>query len=718
MKLKKFDLSSGWGDETYPFPHTLAEALSPQESNFAIVHAGPETSPDVLAGSLPEGYSLDFATGAKKHGDFIMSKKPIGPLFWATAEEAVAYGSNLLTSCWAFSPEAMPLTVLVVEDGEMGTGDCHGKASLTLWAKMGGDVQKAAQFRMASASEGLLAKGTLVVDSAIEGYGLVEEGIDLVLPVSAFKSTYKPDPGTYTWTVVLGIVAWSEVRPTKFSWQVLQWFSWEAIEQDLLPSVEVIAAQLLEAMTDTRKLAEHLKLDAKGIDLPFLDILLADEHGQLSQHPYVVKTAGRMLRQRWLHLALGAGQKFVGLMALPDDSLPFGVVTANDLPTGECIFTGYPLRYWGDLRIVHNAGGSRIHRGVVWMSHETAAAIGRDFDGDYVQLVPADEYPALADEIRSWADHPEVEIVKVKERLASPMDQESLARVMLSQAGNAVGKIALLIGRAVAADRLDLVPVLAQQLQISVDQFKYNVHLDDDLLVGLDEELLQVAWLLDRKGEATYMARPLTVQSSDTVGRLIQRVNSYWKAPAVVACPIDEYAALFPEADEKLLALAKKLNRRYGKLIGEAMKAQDDDERKSLFKRVFTSLAEWAEGVGDPEAWAAACWRAVHNKSSQGCGSLPFHAFPEQIAQVVAAAPDPGPAVIVGLKHNDFAHDLAQFDGSEFVVKFALRRLGAHLRTAALVDDRVVGFVSRETRVLQGTRPVSLTWRGQAVYAS
>jgi hypothetical protein len=471
--------------------------------------------------------------------------------------------------------------------------------------------------------------------------------------------------------------------------------------------VDLIASQLVDAGSNPLALANLIGLDS--IEMDFVSILLADKAGVLAQHPYVVRGVAKMLRQRWAHLALGAGQFFVGLMALPDDALPFGVVATNDLDVGEYISTRYPLRYWGDLRVFQNIGGSHIQRGVVWMSHDTATALGGDFDGDYFQFASVEDYPHMAEVIRSWVDRPEVEIIKVKTRRASPFTE--LDRVMIEQSGNLVGKIALLIARAVATGRLDLVPRLAQELQISVDRFKYDLENDQEYLDLVHEELPTPAWVQDRKRQDAFLNRRMQVDSTDAVGMMVRRANALWQPLDVLSRPLVEYAPLVAEpADEQVIAQARTLNQRFGKLISQA-----DGKAESL-DRLFVALKEWASQVENPTEWARALWHMVHTDRSSGVGSLPFIAFPAEIVGMIGEAPVTEQVTIVGLGFNTWASRLQEVEGEQ-TVKFALRPLGGHLRTAAIINGDVLGFVSKETPVFQHVAMWQVSLMGKTAIA-
>lgn len=711
MKLSRYDVANRKVLGEVPYPHTVAEVMFP-DTTFAVIHAPPgqggmdaEGLAAALRGSV---FQLDGATSAKKKGDFLITDAPVAEVFWNTAEEAIGYGSILMTPCYGAHPVAIPLNVLVVEDGEDGTGDCHGKASPGTLAKLLLPVDRAHQFRLGVKSHGVLAKGTFVVDHSLVG------DVDLVLPVSAFKSSYKPETGMHVWDSVLGVVAWSKVTPTRFSWQLVQWFSKETVDADLLPKVKVLAVKLIEAMSDTRALAEYLHLEAKDFELPIIEVILADKKGLLSNHPFVIHTLTRMLRRRWLDLAFGGGQIMDGLMALPDDSLPFGTFSTNDLPRGEYISTRYPLRYWGDVRVWRNVGRRTGLKGVVFMSHETAAALAGDFDGDYFQFAAIEDYPAMTTEIATWTDRPECEILKVKERKASPMTQLELARVMLENAESKVGIIALLIARASATDGLHAVPRLAQELQISVDKFKYNLDHDEEFLQMAGDNLPAVEWLKDRKQWDAYTSRPLKVgENEGTVGYLVQTVNAFWQF-RFDAKPgkLEWYKDLLPEPSDAWLEKAKQFNVRYSRAISEAMKIEDEDLRKERFSKIYRPLKEWAEAHPDPETCAAAFWHAAHNSTSNGKASLPFHAFPAEIAKAVAAAkaPDSEKVTIVGMQYHDMPDTFPELDGHMVTVGFRPHVHDGHYRVAAFIGDARLGLVSSETPVRWGVGRYQLSY--------
>ena len=248
LNLPKYNLSTRqWLDLRVPLRHTLLEALFP-DVHFAIIHADPgqyDAMTEALSQPI-EGLRLDFASGGRKHGDFFLSDADplISARFWDSAEKAIAYGGTLVTDCRA-TYRLPDLCVLVVEDGEYGTGDCHAKAGPQLWALLDGDEQHAIKFRLAvldgdGQGHGHLAKGTAVVQRP----GDPDHFYDLVIPLSAFKS-FQPSLGAHVWDVTIGVVGWSAYRPTRISYTILQWFCKETIDADVWPHVELKLERLV-----------------------------------------------------------------------------------------------------------------------------------------------------------------------------------------------------------------------------------------------------------------------------------------------------------------------------------------------------------------------------------------------------------------------------------------------------------------------------------------
>ena len=709
LNLGKLNLKDGAAPYRVPYPNTLLEIIHPG-ARLGIVEISRDPDDrrqmERLLGREYKGMQLDFATGSRKHGDFIITDQALGKRYWASPEEALSYGSLLLTTC-VEAPQQQPLIVKVVLDGEQGTADCHAKIRPDL-TPLFGMQDRAVQFRLASGK--WLAKGTAAP-------GDPSQLPDLVIPTSAFKSRLKPQPGLYLCDTTWGNVAYSEKRRVKVSYQVLQWFSYETIMADLGDHIEAEITRLQAASQSPKAAAELLQPDSKA-EYILLKVIKADVHDQLARHPWIVNGLARMLRRRWLHLATGAGLYATSLMAMPDESLPDNTVASPDLKKGPVIAFRYPIRNWADIRIWDV--DFTVHQdipGTVWMNSKTARQCGADFDGDTVCFWSAADYPRHAAEIRSWEDtRTPPDIPKATTRNAS--DWDNFPRVAVNAAECDLGRVTNMITKACAAGRLDLCNDLAVQSQIAVDTLKFSVRTDRKLLRAARESLPDLAWLSDLKSDSAFLDHPLAVDdtATDTISRLIAHVASAWTPPRSLARPLEEFAYLFPKT-EHYQQTAKKLNQAWGKLIADYLQGNDE----SSLRDVFTALDNWVAGLKEPEQMAMALWHEIHRPRRQetpGTGSLVFHAFPSLVCDRLQGPPAPPETfTITGLKYHEWGATLPDLP-RQAIVSVEETVLNDQIRSLARVDGRTVGIVSSETPTPPGLFLRRLRWSGAGcVYA-
>ena len=404
--------------------------------------------------------ALDIATGARKEGRFMYTDGQVGRQVADTFEKIMAYGGLLASPCLRPPQLVENVRILVVPEGEMGTGDCAGKMSAELAQIFGKDGSQAGQFRLGIRLDEdtvVVGKGTLKQMDWLDCSDEQGKGYDLILPDSSFKGNM-PAYGEHTLDIHLGFVAWSQERRTRLSYQALQWFDPELVEQCIFPRADAKIPVLLEAMKTSEGARQFLKiqredrqaevretergeLEAEDAREPAVleEVLAADVTGEMIDHPYVQSGLRRRLRQAWHDLAVGGGVKVPSFTGLPDsfrgavDWLPEGVVVCPDLPAGEVLATRYPIRTRHDVQIWHNVRSwkeleklgfqapseaeqgrilsfflyARKHKGAVFMSHATAKRVGGDFDGDVFQLMPVTRYKPL-DQIdkpnRDWSD--------------------------------------------------------------------------------------------------------------------------------------------------------------------------------------------------------------------------------------------------------------------------------------------------------------------------
>jgi hypothetical protein len=405
LSLKKYDLKSArWSVETESAPvkyhNTLLGAMYPN-LDIAIGNVSGYIEAEDFDGATAaldagfEGYQIVGASGSRKKGNALFVKgdnKDCFSRFFGSASNCVNYGSNLVTECSKMFVFNTAGSILVVEDGEYGTGtgDCHGKCSKAFALQVTGQLQRPFQFRAAvKAKKSWVAKGTIAFSFDTAGY-------DLILPVSCFKGN-KVAPGEYTpKTLYFGVVHEADVRHVKMSYSVTQYLPWSAVEADILPGTITQAHKLVHLQSDTRALADYLLRTGSDCDCeddteseesvyvnPLAEIVAADVHGQLIEHPYIARKVKEMLRKRWLKLATAGAVQFQSCMTQPDDDLPANTVCIPHLPEGEVIVFPYPCRWKWDLKVWNNVHSDkwRGYEGIIAGSHSTMLELGRDFDG-------------------------------------------------------------------------------------------------------------------------------------------------------------------------------------------------------------------------------------------------------------------------------------------------------------------------------------------------
>jgi len=714
LNVGKLNLKTGPADYRIPYRNTVLEVAHPATRLGVLeVSRDPDDRSTMLKllGREYKGLTLDFATGSRKKGCFVVTDSTLSQEYWRTPEQAMAYGSNLLTTC-AEQPFKANLTVLVVEDGRYKTGDCHGKVRPDL-LPLFGSHSEAIQFRMIAGK--WLAKGTVAP-------GEQGQAADVILPLSAFKSAAKPPLGTHSMNVVWGSVFFSKRRRTRVSYQFLQWFSFEAVMADCREHIEAETARLVEASKSPKAMVD-LMSPTTDAEFTFLNVIKADVHDQLRSHLWVVNGLARMLRQRWLHLATGAGLFAKGLMGMPDEDLPDGVVASADLKEGPVIAFRYPVRSWADIRLLEVRFDESLPPGTAWMNTRTAAAMAGDFDGDYFNFLSASQYPTMASEVRSWHLTRDVPVIpKATKRKASGW--EDFTRVAYDSMACPLGWVTNLITRAVAAGESDAADSLAAQSQISVDMLKWDVTPNWKMLRVMHKRLPRLPWLEQLKDREVFLSKPMG-GAADTIGRLIAHTAPSWQPPQLLARPLEEFAYLVPKCNSpKLRAYAAQAYRQYAQRVSGIMEIEDGDERVAELSALIRSVKAWADSLNQPEEVFKALWQLAHRKRSDdqapSTGSIVFHAF-EGLACDRLRSPAAAPEVVtvVGLKHHGWRDGLSQLKGTVDKLVVEETVLKGQIRSLAYLAGKALGIVSSETPTMPGIYERRLLWNGAgAVYAS
>jgi hypothetical protein len=630
-------------------------------------------------------YKLDMASGSRTHGRFLFNQKPIGGYYFGDGKDEwkrIIYGSVAHTGCDRLLYRE--LTYLVVDDErrnpETGepeddaingrnwkTGDCHGKISLNIHQLLGGNTSL--QFRLGLFKQ-WVAKGTLSYSSELDG-----TEYDLVIPLSCFKGK-KPELGPHQGKVLFGVVFEAEERVAKPGWMLWQWISWDVLEADsIIAKLENKCQKLASCWNDVKVLSEFLKseldqleatvTDANQLeaDLAYVDscikVISADKNGVMLMHPYIVMKLRERFREMWKTLATSAGVRFFSLMCMPDqyfekyDKQGEKRFCAGSYPPGEYIVFCNPMRHWGDVQLWRNVheGNFASEYGVIATTRELLLSLGRDTDGDFMQLITARKYPNLADAIRGFPQSP------IVDKLPKVALSGNLQQIAIRSMNDATGIVASLLGKARSLNcelhyllipaggeqktalNMRIIDFLSQELQIAVDSLKsaYPNNMNGlnavrDYLKSLGGE--PAPWISDLKEADCYLTRPcaVDVNAVDTVSRIVKLVNSYWKAPDLKSdtSPQAYKSVLFSDVNitQNMEFLAKNQREWYRlamrKAITQKELTNDNSPVRSVViqaRRAFELLVE-NEG-GTARDWATAYWRVCH-EAETGTASLVF----------------------------------------------------------------------------------------------
>lgn len=737
--------------------NTMLAALYPAKEFIIGEIPKTSTNPSLLdpfkVPAVSDPYFLDLASNSRTHGRFLFTpKRTIGRDYFPKKDDwkRIIYGSILHTGCnRLFYRE---IKYIVVDDERRNpsdsspqddgvnnthwdTGDCHAKLSKSLltllesWETIGNeDNPTTIQIRAAIFKEWTI-KGT-----ASHSYKFETDprfaGVDLVIPLSCFKGN-KPAPGNYTGKVLIGVVHEAEERRAKPGWMLWQWFSFETLEEDgIISKLHEKCQKLSSALDDIYKLADVLRIDldeaeqelANLDDNPdaevayvdsVLKIIKADKKGVLILHPYVLLKVKFRLREMWKNLAKSAGVRFYSVMCTPDTSLEkyqkaYGndfvfkpkVFCSPSFNEGQYIVFCNPMRHWGDVQLWENfhEGRFRNTRGVLAATRELLLSLGRDTDGDFIQLINSSRYPNLTMALYDMDSPPKVK------KFPKVALTGSLQQIAINSMNDITGVVASLLGRARAIGaelivldipkegEMRIIDFLSQELQIAVDSLKsaYPNNQDGLKVVKefLDKSGADIQWLADLKSDDCYFTRPCLVNNNltDTVTRIVSLVNSYYRQPNLKedTIPMDYRFTLFSlvVSDAVQDAIALRERDAYRAEMGAALahKAANDDDR--LVKEVTAKFRASTEVIMretlnplrkpyPPKTWAASYWRVNHLAKS-GTAGLVFLLFCDEIIEELKKMDGKKVWIVVlyAVQYTAFARpQLNAWNGEELTVR-------------------------------------------------
>jgi hypothetical protein len=491
---------------------------------------------------------------------------------------------------------------------QLDTGDSHAKYTALLFQLLGLDstylgetdysdwegeniknpLQFRAIFRMPRLKGGIvpgvIGKGTFDYSEKLTSTGV---DADFAVPLSSLKGNKLP-LGYHNERCLVGYVFESEWRNAKTGWMLFQYFKWETLEADgIVDKIIERCTELRDAYSSVVQLSKLLRIDyadrkenhesyseedekdLEEYEDKFIKIVTADQHGKLLQHPFVIENIKDRLRKQWLTLAKSGGVRFYSFMTMPDESLAHynvwddpveknfcvdgRVCCCPDLEEGEYLLFVNPMRNWGDVQVWENKHeGQYVRRsGIVAAPNKLFLTLGRDFDGDFVQIMHVEEFPNIAQAVREFEQPPKVRKLP-KEKITGHLQQ-----IAVNSMSNYAGLVAFLQGTAIAhgfayhpftvpvggiyteEEEMTIIEFVGQELQIAVDSLKSatpnNKAGIDKLMEFFKSQGLEIPWQRGFKDREVYRSKTCPVDESheDTISKMVKLVNSYWREAAI-----------------------------------------------------------------------------------------------------------------------------------------------------------------------------------------
>jgi hypothetical protein len=337
-------------------------------------------------------YRLVGASGSAKSGKFYAVderyEQVIAERFRHWPQAAITYFGILVSPCKQRIqlPDAK---VMVVKDRTLGTNDCRGWISQSVFARLHLPAHRMYQFRLAF--ENTQAKGACKVMSDDVAQKL---GADIIVPESCVKPEYKQssrfleflhwrrpkiEVRSYRGPVVFGIRDVSQGLELQSSYTLVEHAPWESIQLEILPFAMEQAGKLrgacqdgkydevIELLGSSRRQQspqeEEHESEYTSFENTVVEAMLkVDSSGYLIKHPYINSALSRLLAKWTFKVCTAGGFKMPGF-ALADDgflALYQGkIVAASDwlpqdraissLPCKQGLVVRYPIRMFEDL---------------------------------------------------------------------------------------------------------------------------------------------------------------------------------------------------------------------------------------------------------------------------------------------------------------------------------------------------------------------------------
>ena len=515
-------------------------------------------------------YRLVGSGGGAKNGKFYFADEEHAPMlherFQNWPEALISYFGIQTSDCKRIVDAEG--TVLVVPDNELGTNDCRGWISESLFARLDAPSKAFYQFRLGFALENGKGSFKVMKDDVAQSIGA-----DIIIPESSCKPAPRLKPWNYdsrtdrmfTGPLVVGLREVSRELVFASSYTVAQHASEDTILTELIPKARESMQTLKSAWVSgnheavVQQIGSKISLDefAQGENKDQLmrtveATLLADGSGEICQHPYIYRQVDKLLA-KWAYKVLTGGGLHLPGFALADDGFLFlgsdgGVVSGSDWIPGDMALTSltsarslcvrYPVRMKEDLLPMKNwnrdaavallmemglsdvdaafvAEEQLFLTGTYTLHSQTAKKNGGDFDFDQVCVVDEGLYPKFVQDRFDFQSTYVVTKTKA-ERLKSPM--YSLEFVALKSLGNQIGVITDTMSSCIASGRMEEMYQLVAELQKEIDSLKHNTRADLSKIKEIKEVAPKAPWLNMKNVKSVSELVELEVKPTDKIG--------------------------------------------------------------------------------------------------------------------------------------------------------------------------------------------------------
>ena len=336
-------------------------------------------------------YRLIGASASAKSGKFYAVDERYEPMiaerFRKWPEAAITYFGILVSPCKQ-RIQLSDARVMIVKDRTLGTNDCRGWISESVFRKFHLPRHRLYQFRLAF--ETTQAKGACKVMADEVASKL---GADIILPESCVKPEYKQssrfldflrwrrpkiEVRTYRGSAVFGIREVSRELDLQSSYTLIEHAPWESIQTEISPFAMEQARKLRAACQDGRYDEVMELLGTSHAQGPWEEgaesevtstehtvveaVLKVDSSGYLIKHPHINNALNRLLAKWTFKLCTAGGFKIPGFALADDGFLAFyegQVVAASDwlpqdraissVPCPKGLIVRYPIRMFEDL---------------------------------------------------------------------------------------------------------------------------------------------------------------------------------------------------------------------------------------------------------------------------------------------------------------------------------------------------------------------------------